>query len=135
MDTISAEKRSNNMKRIRSKDTAPELLVRRLVYSMGYRYRIHYKQLSGKPDLVFIGRKKVIFVHGCFWHGHNCNKGQRKPKSNQVYWSTKIDSNIERDFKNRVTLNESGWKILVLWECELNDLTNTEQRIRIFLDT
>ena len=135
MDTISAEKRSNNMKRIRSKDTAPELLVRRLVYSMGYRYRIHYKQLPGKPDLVFIGRKKVIFVHGCFWHGHNCNKGQRKPKSNQAYWSTKIDSNIERDFKNRVTLNESGWKILVLWECELNDLTNTEQRIRIFLDT
>lgn len=74
MDTISPEKRSNNMRRIRSKDTAPELLVRRLVYSMGYRYRIHYNKLPSKPDLAFIGRKKVIFVHGCFWHGHVCEK-------------------------------------------------------------
>ncbi|MBU0498945.1 MAG: very short patch repair endonuclease [Gammaproteobacteria bacterium] len=135
MDTISAEKRSNNMRRIRSENTAPELRVRRLAYSIGYRYRLHYKKLPGKPDLVFIGRKKVIFVHGCFWHGHICKKGQRRPKSNQIYWTTKINSNINRDLKTRIALNESGWKVLVLWECELTDLSIVEQRIRNFLDT
>ena len=123
------------MRRIRSKDTAPELLVRRLVYSMGYRYRIHYNKLPGKPDLVFIGRKKVIFVHGCFWHGHICKKGGRRPKSNQAYWTTKIDSNIKRDLEVQSALNESGWSVCVLWECELKNLSVLEMRIRDFLDT
>lgn len=135
MDTVSAEKRRNNMRRIRSKNTTPELRVRRLVYSMGYRYRLHYNKLPGKPDLVFIGRKKIIFVHGCFWHGHICKKGQRKPKSNQLYWTTKIDSNKNRDLRTRTALIESGWDVLILWECELKNLPIVEHRIRNFLDT
>lgn len=135
MDTISPEKRSNNMRRIRSKDTAPELLVRRLVYSMGYRYRIHYNKLPSKPDLAFIGRKKVIFVHGCFWHGHVCEKGDRRPKSNQAYWATKIDSNIKRDIETQSALNATGWSVLVIWECELKNLSLINNRIRDFLDT
>ena len=98
-DTISSERRSKNMAHIKSKDMKPEMAVRRLIHSMGYRYRLHYKHLPGKPDLVFPSRKKVIFVHGCFWHQHDCKLCPivRKPKSNTDYWLSKLEKNIQRD--------------------------------------
>ena len=134
MDTITAEKRSKNMRKIRSKDTKPEMYVRRLIYSMGYRYRLHYKKLPGKPDLVFIGRKKVIFVHGCFWHRHSCSKGSRVPKSNTEYWISKIGKNKECDLKNQKLLNDLGWDFLIIWECEIKKENDLVAKIINFLD-
>lgn len=107
------------MRRIRSTDTAPELAVRRLLYRLGYRYRLHRKELPGRPDLVFLKRRKVIFVHGCFWHVHTCNAG-RQPKTNQVYWSAKLARNVERDALNQAALLALGWESLVVWECQLH---------------
>jgi DNA mismatch endonuclease (patch repair protein) len=108
--------RSENMSRIRSKDTAPELAVRRLLHSLGYRYRLHHKDLPGKPDIVFSVRRKVIFVHGCYWHAHGC-KVAHTPKSNEAYWSPKLRRNVERDALNRARLAELGWRSFVIWEC------------------
>lgn len=110
--------RSENMRRIRSNNTAPELLVRRLLYSLGYRYRLHRKDLPGKPDIVFVGKRKVIFVHGCFWHAHGCSTGHQ-PRSNQDYWSPKLARNVERDAHNRARLEALGWKSLIVWECNI----------------
>ena len=106
------------MAAVRSKNTAPEMTVRRLVHSMGYRYRLHRADLPGKPDLVFPGRGKVIFVHGCFWHQHGC-KGSHLPKSNEAYWIPKLERNRERDTEHINNLCRKGWKCLVLWDCEL----------------
>jgi DNA mismatch endonuclease (patch repair protein) len=106
------------MSRIRSKDMAPEMIVRRIVYGMGYRYRLHRKDLPGKPDLVFPCKRKIIFVHGCFWHQHiGCNDGHM-PKSNIAYWSPKFERNIQRDKKTVEELTKMGWCVLVIWECE-----------------
>lgn len=111
--------RSENMRRIRSKDTAPELLVRRLVWSLGYRYRLHRKDLPGKPDLVFGTRKKVIFVHGCFWHQHPAGcSDSRLPKSRLGYWLPKLQRNCERDAKAVAALEAAGWQVLIIWDCE-----------------
>lgn len=119
MDKLSPEHRSNNMRNIRGKDTAPELAVRKLCRELGFSgYRIHRKELPGKPDLVWLGRKMAIFVHGCFWHGHDCPEGLRKPKSNRSYWIPKIERNQKRDTENVSNLRESGWHVLVIWECE-----------------
>ena len=121
MDTVTPQQRSENMRRIRSKGTRPEVFVRTLVYRLGYRYRLHVKSLPGKPDLVFWSKQKVIFVHGCFWHQHNqssCKAG-RRPKSNRRYWNSKLQGNRKRDQRHELSLRASGWKILVLWECEL----------------
>lgn len=115
-DTISRARRSALMSRIRSKDTQPELAVRRLVHSLGYRYVLHDKRLPGKPDLVFPARGKVIFVHGCFWHGHHCPKASR-PKSNAHYWAAKIAGNKARDRRHRRTQRVRGWRVLVVFEC------------------
>lgn len=113
--------RSENMRRIRSKDTAPEMTVRKLVHSMGYRYRLHRKDIPGKPDLVFQGRRKVILIHGCFWHQHpGCREG-RPPKSNADYWLPKLERNTQRDKAALVQLNADGWDVLVIWECETKD--------------
>ena len=123
------------MARIRSKDMKPELLVRRLVHSLGYRYRLHRKDLPGKPDLVFGPRRKVIFVHGCFWHLHpdpNCIDA-RLPKSNTEYWKPKLLRNVERDKQHAKALNAAGWKSLVIWECETKDLGTLRSRIIQFL--
>ena len=121
---------------IRSTGMRPEMLVRSLVHRMGYRFRLHAKDLPGKPDLVFRPRKKVIFVHGCFWHQHQkeaCKDG-RQPKSNTGYWSQKLARNMERDAANTARLRASGWKVLVLWECEvLKGGAALERRIRQFL--
>lgn len=136
MDKISSKRRSDNMRAIRSKGTKPEMVVRSLVYQMGYRYRLHYDKLPGKPDLVFPGRRKVILIHGCFWHQHDnplC-KISRTPKSNIDYWQPKLARNKERDQFELVSLKELGWSTLVIWECEIrNRHTNLEHHIRQFL--
>ena len=111
--------RSRIMRAVRGTDTAPERKVRRLLYGRGYRYRLHRRDLPGKPDLVFLGRRKVIFVHGCFWHGHDCRRGDREPKSNVAYWRAKIARNRERDGEHLRALEGDGWSVLVVWECEL----------------
>lgn len=133
-DRLSQKERSQHMAKIGSKDTSPELTVRRLTYSMGYRYRLHRKDLPGKPDMVFPGRQKVIFVHGCFWHGHQCPAGRNQPKSRQEYWGPKIKQNKKRDKENISRLKKSGWDVLVLWECELKDIDEISRRIKNFLN-
>jgi DNA mismatch endonuclease, patch repair protein len=134
VDRVSVSKRSAIMSRIRGKDTAPELAIRRLVYSEGYRYRLHVKKLPGQPDLVFPMTQKVIFVHGCFWHMHpNCPKG-RPPKSKLDYWVPKLEENRRRDLRNERELRKKGWRILVVWQCELKDIEKLKRRILNFLD-
>lgn len=117
MDSMTPEERSALMARIRSKDTAPELIVRRLVHRMGFRFRLHQKKLPGKPDLVFAGRNCIVLVHGCFWHRHGCVLSSR-PKTNSAYWEEKIAANIARDARNRRLLRKLGWGVMVVWECE-----------------
>ena len=108
------------MAKVKSKDTGPELLVRRLLRDMGFRgYRIHFEKLPGRPDIVFTKRKKVIFVHGCFWHGHTCPAGSHRPKSNEEYWDAKLLRNVERDQKHLSEIIALGWQVLVIWECQL----------------
>lgn len=120
MDVHCPEQRSFNMSQIKGKNTKPELLIRKWLWANGYRYRLHYKNLPGKPDLVFPGRKKVIFVHGCFWHRHDC-RYFKWPKSNSEFWRQKIEGNVERDQKNSAALVASGWVYLIIWECTLKD--------------
>lgn len=126
--------RSEIMRSIKSEDTAPELAVRRIVSALGYRYRLHRQDLPGKPDLVFIGRRKVVFVHGCFWHGHSCPRGARKPKTNGEYWHFKIERNRQRDSQNQARLAELGWRVHVVWECELKDHCMLASRLCNFLN-
>jgi DNA mismatch endonuclease (patch repair protein) len=133
MDKLTRGLRSHNMGRIGSKDTRPEMLVRRLVHALGYRYRLHVKELPGKPDLVFRSRKKVIFVHGCFWHQHKgCREG-RVPSSSESYWAPKLARNVERDGEHLRSLKRLGWKVLVLWECQLDSVARLERKVRAFL--
>lgn len=130
---MTSEVRTRTMRAIRSKDTKPELVVRKLIHGLGYRYRLHRKELPGHPDLVFARRRKVIFVHGCFWHGHNCKRGNRAPKENAEYWRQKIDRNRVRDLQNESALRAAGWDILMIWECELKDVTALENQVYHFL--
>ena len=123
------------MRAVGSKDTKVEMTVRRLLFSMGYRYRLHKKDLPGKPDIVFQGRRKVIFVHGCFWHGHQCARGNRLPKSNSDYWRKKIAGNISRDNKNLALLREAGWDVLFVWECETKDTDDLKAQLRAFVES
>lgn len=125
------DQRSRTMRAVKSRDTKPEMFVRRLLHRIGYRYRLHRPDLPGKPDLVFPSRRKVIFVHGCFWHGHDCTRGARVPASNTDYWVAKIGRNVERDRRTLTQLAEAGWAALVLWECELDD--GLTRRLRKFL--
>lgn len=124
--------RSRIMRQVKGKGTKLELAVRRLVHSLGYRYRLHRRDLPGCPDLVFSPRRKVIFVHGCFWHGHDCRRGARQPKTNPDYWRQKIERNRTRDNTAQEALKAAGWDVLTIWECEVRDpiLAN---RIRRFL--
>jgi DNA mismatch endonuclease (patch repair protein) len=133
VDSLTKEQRSERMSRIRGKDSAAELAVRRLVFSMGYRYRLHGKGLPGKPDLVFPSRHKVIFVHGCFWHQHGCGR-YKEPKSNVEFWLPKLQSNLERDQRNTKALADLGWSHLVVWECEIRDEVRLKGLIKTFLD-
>jgi len=119
MDTLTVAERSRHMSRIRSKDTTPELRVRKLLHCLGYRYRLHRRDLPGKPDLVFSGRSKVVFVHGCFWHAHRDCKVANKPKTHRRYWNEKFRLNIKRDLQNVSQLQAQGWEVCVVWECEV----------------
>ena len=123
------------MRAVRSKDTGPELQVRSIVHRLGYRFRLHRAELAGKPDLVLPRLRKVIFVHGCFWHGHDCKRVAREPMSNRDYWSEKIRTNKLRDCANIASLNSQGWDCLVVWECELKDPDSIESVIQQFLQT
>ena len=120
------------MQSVGSKNTGPELIVRRLLHSMGYRYRLHRKGLPGRPDIVFPGRKKAVFVHGCFWHWHGCSKGQL-PKSRQDYWKPKLWRNRERDLENLDELERLGWKTLTVWQCETRELDSLTERLSKFM--
>jgi len=134
MDNLTPEQRGRQMARVRGKDTRPEMAVRRLVFSMGYRYRLHDARLPGTPDLVFPGRGKVLFVHGCFWHRHTNCELARLPKSRLDFWLPKLEGNRKRDLKNQRLLRKSGWRIWVVWECELRDMDKLSRRIRRFLE-
>lgn len=125
-EALTKEQRSANMARIKSKDTGPEMVVRRIVWSFGLRYRLHRPDLPGKPDLVFTGRRTIVFVHGCFWHSHNCREGRRIPKSNVSYWDRKRSNNVLRDRHHGRHLRKLGWRVLVIWECETHRRRRTE---------
>ncbi len=133
-DTLSSAERSERMSRVRNKDTKPEMRVRRLIHSLGYRYRLHHGGLPGKPDLVFPERRKVIFVHGCFWHRHEGCSRCRMPKSRQEFWALKLEKNRLRDIQNQAKLEELGWDVLVVWECETEEAAGLPGRIMGFLE-
>ena len=120
-DVHTAEQRSLNMARIRGRDTKPEMRVRRILHAAGLRYRLHGKDLPGKPDLVFPRAKTVLFVHGCFWHMHRCRFGKPVPATNQEFWAQKRRGNAERDKRNKAALKAAGWRVLEIWECQTRD--------------
>lgn len=132
-DKFSPEKRAAVMRAVKGKNTAPEMAVRRAAFALGARYRLHGAALPGKPDLVFTARRKVIFVHGCFWHGHACKRGARAPKANAAYWSAKIARNGARDAAALSALESLGWSALVVWECETRDAAALSARLSAFL--
>ncbi|MGH9449986.1 MAG: very short patch repair endonuclease [Terriglobia bacterium] len=133
MDTISRHRRSANMRRIGSKNTKPELLVRRLIHGLGFRYRLHRADLPGKPDIVFSAPRKVIFVHGCFWHQHGLCADSHVPKSRRSYWMPKLQNNRRRDIENYRRLRTLEWKYLVVWECETQNLKQLTKKVGSFL--
>ena len=120
-DVYGAEKRSAVMRRVKGRDTTPELKVRRALTKLGARYRLHRKDLPGSPDIVMPGRRLAVFVHGCFWHGHDCARGARVPKQNRDYWVAKVGRNVARDARNAEALVVQGWRVETIWECELKD--------------
>jgi DNA mismatch endonuclease (patch repair protein) len=128
-DVYSPEKRSAVMRRVKGRDTTPELKVRKALTRLGARYRLHRKDLPGKPDIVMPGRKLAVFVHGCFWHGHDCARGGRVPKQNREYWLGKVGRNRERDASHRVALANLGWRVETIWECEMKDEAALEGRL------
>jgi DNA mismatch endonuclease, patch repair protein len=132
MDNVDKATRRATMQAVRSKDTSLEMRVRHLLHRAGYRYRLHRSDLPGKPDLVFPGRRKVILLHGCFWHGHDC-RPKIRPASNIEYWTPKIEGNKARDVRNIAELRKAGWKLLVLWECQLKRDSSIMKVITRFL--
>jgi DNA mismatch endonuclease (patch repair protein) len=124
---------TDRMRRIRKTDTAPEMIVRRMVHAMGYRYRLHGVKLPGTPDIVLPRHRKVIFVHGCFWHRHDCPDGRKLPRSKPEYWGPKLERNRRRDATNVARLRELEWDVLVLWECELGDIKKLSSALSAFL--
>lgn len=130
MDVFSREKRSDIMSRIGGKNTKPELIVRSLLHGMGYRFRLHKKDLPGKPDVCLPKYKTVVFVHGCYWHRHaKCKSGQRVPSTNTGFWEKKFNRTVERDKKHEKALKALGWKVLTVWECELSDSEAVGRRL------
>ncbi len=132
-DVFSKERRSRIMSRIHGTNTKPELEVRKRLYSMGFRYRLHYTKLLGKPDIVLPKDKKAIFVHGCFWHGHQNCKRSKSPSSNVEFWAAKIGRTVERERNNREVLLGQGWQALTIWSCEIRSKELLEQKLRDFL--
>ena len=128
-DVLTNEQRRYCMSRIRGKDTKPEIIVRKMVHSMGYRFRLHQRKLPGTPDMVLPRHHKVIFVHGCFWHAHaNCRLA-RQPGSNKDYWSAKLSENVDRDLRKAEELRRSGWRVVIIWQCETSDPVMLEDRL------
>lgn len=125
--------RSAIMRAVKGRDTKPEIVVRKLLHALGYRFRLHRGDVPGTPDIVFLGRRKAVFVNGCFWHGHDCRRGARKPKANAAYWEAKIERNKVRDQRVRADLEALGWRSETIWECELGDLPAVRERLVQFL--
>ena len=134
-DSLTREQRSERMARIKSRDTRPEMIVRRLTHRLGYRFRLHGHGLPGRPDMVLARHRVVIFVHGCFWHRHECKAGKRMPKSHLDYWGSKLARNVERDADATRRLMEVGWRVLTVWECETRDKAVLADRLRLFLQS
>lgn len=132
-DTVSCERRSANMRAVRSRNTKPEIVVRKIAHQLGYRFRLHRTELPGTPDMAFIGKRKAIFVHGCFWHQHTGCKRATMPKSNVDFWQSKLARNVGRDDEQMRSLNANGWKALVIWECETKNKLQLANRLRNFL--
>jgi len=132
-DVFSEEKRSWIMSRVKGRDTRPELAVRSLLHHHGFRFRLHRKDLPGCPDIVLPRHRKIVFVHGCFWHGHKKCRRSSRPTTNTEFWNAKIDANISRDKKAIGRLRRTGWSVLVVWECELRDPQKLERRLLRFL--
>ena len=132
-DVYSAEKRSAVMRRVKGKNTSPELVVRKALTALGARYRLHRADLPGKPDIVLPGRRLALFVHGCFWHGHDCPRGSRVPKQHQDYWVAKVARNRARDLAHREALTKLGWRVEAIWECDLKDAATLSERMRLLL--
>ena len=133
MDTLSPQERSERMGRVLSKHTMPELIVRSVTYGLGYRYRLHARNLPGKPDLVFPSRRKAIFVHGCFWHRHEGCPLARLPKSKLEFWVPKLEGNRKRDLQKQAALREAGWEFITIWECQLRNRNRIASVVREFL--
>jgi DNA mismatch endonuclease (patch repair protein) len=131
MDTRSPEQRSRIMRSVRSRNTGPELIVRRMLHSLGLRFRLHRRDLAGRPDIVLPGRNAVVFVHGCFWHGHECSKG-KLPKSRIGFWTDKIERNRKRDAESVRSLRSDGWRVLTVWQCEIKDASKLRARLGRF---
>jgi DNA mismatch endonuclease, patch repair protein len=132
-DHLSPSERSRNMAKIKGRNTVPELAVRRLIHKLGFRFRLHYPKLIGKPDIVLPRHKKIVLVHGCFWHLHDCKRGQSAPKTNADFWSQKRLRNAERDAQNLEMYDSAGWKTLILWECEIRDSAALERKLISFI--
>jgi DNA mismatch endonuclease (patch repair protein) len=133
MDVLTPEQRQRCMASISGKNTKPELIVRKLLYSLGYRYRLHYSSLPGKPDLVFPGKRKIIFIHGCFWHRHDCKKGNSTPIKNSDFWQKKLADIAIRDNRNISELKKLGWEVLVIWECQIKNLRSLVENLHSYL--
>ena len=134
MDVHSQQQRSFNMSKIRDKNTKPEMIVRSIVHRMGFRFSLHNKKLPGKPDIVLSRHKKIIFVHGCFWHIHNCKYGKVKPATNADFWTNKRQGNAARDKENIRKLKQLGWRVLVIWECQIRKSEKAVNSIKRFLE-
>lgn len=135
VDLLTREHRSWNMSQIRGRNTSPELTVRRVLHSMGYRFRLHYKRLPGCPDIVMPKFKVAIFVHGCFWHRHKNCSNCTTPTANREFWMEKFRGNVDRDKKNQRTLKKAGWRVLVVWECQATDIEKVKHRLARFIDS
>ena len=132
-DIVSIEIRSRMMSSIRARDTKPEMLVRRYLHALGFRYRLSPRELPGRPDLLLPKYRAAIFVHGCFWHGHDCPRGARTPKANREYWTAKVARNIARDQRTSGELTAAGWRVETIWECDLKDGDALSERLRSLL--
>ena len=135
MDTLSKAERSKRMSLVRAKNTKPEQIVRSVIRALGYRFTTHDRSLPGNPDFVFRTQRKVIFVHGCFWHRHGCFNGVRLPKSRREFWASKLESNLRRDRRNHRLINKQGWRYITIWECKMKPSADLTGRIKRFLES
>ena len=133
-DVYDKAKRSAVMARVKGKDTTPEKALRRILTGLGVRYRLHRKDLPGNPDVVMAGRRLAIFVHGCFWHGHDCARGSRVPKANRDYWLAKVARNVARDARSKAALETAGWRVEIVWECDFKDEAALTARLQALLE-